>query len=71
MLAGPHEIARQFGAKHRPWWLIWYGEQTRQYWALAAWVRTPHAMFGAATPDALDAAIATFETLHPRPGRRP
>jgi hypothetical protein len=43
---------------------------TRQFWAMAFWVRTPHAMFGATTPDALDAAIATFETLYPRPGQQ-
>jgi hypothetical protein len=27
-------------------------------------------MFGADTPEALEAAIATFETLHPKTARR-
>jgi hypothetical protein len=57
--------------KHRPWWRIWYGRHTGQYWAMASWVRTPYAMFGATTPEALDAAIATFETLHPKPTTPP
>jgi hypothetical protein len=69
MLLGPHEIARHIEYKHRPWWLVWYGEQTRQFWAMSHWVHTPYAMLGADTPDALNAAIATFETLHPKPGR--
>jgi hypothetical protein len=67
MLLGPHEIARRIEYEHRPGWVAWYGRHTRQYWAVATWVRTPHAMLGAATPDALDAAITTFEMLHPKP----
>jgi hypothetical protein len=70
MLVDPHEIARRIGDKHRPWWLIWYGDHTRQFWAMPSWVRTPHAILSATTPDGLDAAIAVFESLHPRPGRQ-
>jgi hypothetical protein len=69
MFIGPHEIARRMEHKHHPWWLVWYGRSTRQYWAMARWVRTPGAMLGASVPDALDAAIATFETHHPPPRR--
>jgi hypothetical protein len=71
MLLGPHDIARRLQYRHRPGWLIWYGAQTRQYWALASWARTRHSMFGADTPEGLEAAITTFETLHPKPGQRP
>ena len=67
MLLGPQEIALRIAWKHRPGWVVWYGERTREFWALACWVRTPHAMFGAATPNALDAAMTTFETFHPKP----
>ena len=70
VLLGPHEIARRMEYKKRPWWLIWYGQQTRQFWAVASWVRAPDAMLSAATPEALNAAIAIFETLHPKPGQQ-
>ena len=70
MLLGPHDIARRLEYQHRPGWSIWYGKQTRQYWAVACWERTAGAMFAAATPEALDAAITTFEVLHPKPRRR-
>jgi hypothetical protein len=70
MLLGPHDIAQRIEYQHRPGWSVWYGRKTKLYWALACWVRTPGGMFSAATPEALDAAIATFETLHPKPGRR-
>jgi hypothetical protein len=69
MLLGPHDIARRLQYQHHPGWSVWYGAQTRQYWALASWVRTAHDMFGADTPEALDAAIATFESLHPKPAQ--
>jgi hypothetical protein len=67
MLLGHHEIARHIEYKNRPWWMVWYGDQTRQFWAMAHWVCTPQAMLSAATPDALNAAIATFEILYPKP----
>lgn len=67
MLLGPKEIALRIEYEHRPGWLVWYGDQTHQYWAMATWVRTPRAMLGADTPDALDAAITTFEMRHPKP----
>jgi predicted TIM-barrel fold metal-dependent hydrolase len=70
MLLGPHDIARRLQYQHRPGWSIWYGAQTRQYWALARWARTPHCMFGADTPEQLQAAITTFETLHPSLAQR-
>ena len=69
MLLGPHEIARRLEYKKRPWWLVWYGQQTRQFWAVASWVRAPDAMLSAPTPEALDAAIATFEQHHPKPSQ--
>jgi hypothetical protein len=70
MLLGPHDIARRLQYRHRPGWSVWYGGRTRQYWALACWVRPAGALFAADTPEALDAAIATFETLHPKPKQR-
>lgn len=70
MLLGPKEIAQSIEHKHRPWWSVWYGEHTQKFWAVATWVHTPQAMLDAATPDALDAAIATFEVLHPKPARQ-
>jgi hypothetical protein len=69
MLLGPHDIARRLEHQHRPGWVVWYGERTRQYWAMAVWVRTPRSLLGGATPEALDAAIATFEMFHPKPRR--
>jgi hypothetical protein len=56
--------------RRRPWWIVWYGRSTGLYWALAAWVPGLQSMLSAPTPDALDAAIATFEMLHPKPGER-
>jgi hypothetical protein len=67
MLLGPHDLARRIEHRHRPGWVVWYGRHTRQYWALASWVRTPHAMLAAATLDEIEAAIAGFELLHPKP----
>jgi hypothetical protein len=67
MLLGPDEIAQRIQHRHRPDWMVWFGRSTRHYWALAAWVRTPDGMLGAATPDALEVAITTFERLHPKP----
>jgi hypothetical protein len=67
MLLGPHDIARRLEYQHRPGWVVWWGEHTRQYWALATWIHTPYGMLCAATPEALDAAIATFEMFHPQP----
>lgn len=71
MLLGPHEIARGIEWSHRPGWVVWYGEHTRQYWALACWVRASYAMLTAATPDALAAAMAVFEMFNPKPGHQP
>jgi hypothetical protein len=70
MLLGPHDIARRLEYQHSPGWLVWYGRHTRQYWALARWARTRDGFLTAATPEALDAAIAAFEMFHPRPGCR-
>jgi hypothetical protein len=70
MLLGPHDIARRLEYQHRPGWSIWYGGETRQYWALACWMRAAGEMFGADTPEALEAAMATFETRHPKPRQR-
>jgi hypothetical protein len=67
MILGPHEIARRMEYQHRPWWVVWFGSHTRQYWAVASWVRGPHGMLAAATPEALEAAIAAFEAFHPKP----
>jgi hypothetical protein len=71
MLLGPHDIARRLQYRHGPGWSIWYGPKTRQYWALAPRARTRHGMFGADTPEALEAAIAAFETLHAKSRQRP
>jgi hypothetical protein len=65
MLLGPDEIARRIEYQRRPGWLVWYGQYTRQYWALAAWA--PRGMLAATNPDALDAAMTTFEMFHPKP----
>jgi hypothetical protein len=67
MLPGPDEMARQIQHRHRPGWLVWYGRATGQFWAMAAWARRPYGLVCAPTPDLLDAAIATFETFHPKP----
>lgn len=66
MLPSPHEIARQIQHHHRPGWLVWFGPYTKQYWALARWVRASH-MLSASTPDELVTAITAFETHHPKP----
>ena len=67
MLLGPQEIALRLEYQHHPWWVIWHGRHTRHYWALARWTSMPRGMLAAATPEALDAAIATFELIHPPP----
>jgi hypothetical protein len=69
MLFGPHEIARRFEYRHRPGWSVWYGAKTRQYWAVACWLR-PGGMLGADTSEALEAAIGAFEVLQPKPSVR-
>jgi hypothetical protein len=66
----PREIARRIEYRLRPWWTVWYGRHTRHYWALAAWVPGLRGMLSAPNPDALDAAITTFEMLHPKPMER-
>jgi hypothetical protein len=70
MLSRPDEIAQRIQYRHRPGWLVWYGRATKQYWALASWVHIPHAMLGAAAPDAIDAAMTTFEMLYPKRGQQ-
>jgi hypothetical protein len=66
MLLGPAEIALRIQYQHRPGWLVWYGNYTKQYWALASWVLDARAILDAATPDALEAGITAFERLHPK-----
>ena len=56
-----HEIARQLERERRPWWVIWYGNYTRHFWALASWVPGPAGALEAATPSMLIAAINNFE----------
>lgn len=65
----PDEIARRIQA-HRPGWSVWFGRATGLYWAVACWAWMPRGMLGAATPDAIDAAITTFEALVPKPQQR-
>lgn len=67
MLPGPDDVARWIQRRHRPWWHVWYGRATREYWAMPAWAPDRHGLLAATTPEALDAAIATFEAHHPRP----
>lgn len=67
MLLGPDEIAQWIEHRHRPGWTVWFGRSTGHYWALAGWARTPYGMLGAATPDALETAITSFEARHPKP----
>lgn len=66
----PHEMARRLEYGRRPWWTIWYGRRTHDYWAVAAWVPGLRGMISAADPYALDAAITTFEALYPKPAER-
>ena len=70
MLLDPDEMARRLQYRHRPGWSVWFGHSTRQYWAVACWVRGADGMLGAASPEALDAAIRSFELLHPKPQRQ-
>jgi hypothetical protein len=37
---------------------------------MAAWVPGVRGLISAPTPDMIDAAIATFEVLYPKPGER-
>lgn len=67
MLLGPDEVARRMQYERGPWWWVWYGHQTLEYWAVARWVRVSW-LLSAATPAALEAAIVAFETRYPRPG---
>jgi hypothetical protein len=63
-------MARRIEYRLRPWWVVWYGTHTRQYWAMAAWVSGMHGMLSAPGPNALYAAITAFEMLYPKPGER-
>jgi hypothetical protein len=65
-IAWHNAFARRLECQHRPWWRVWYGQHTRRYWALALWIRSAGAMLDAETPERLDAAMATFEMLHPK-----
>jgi hypothetical protein len=67
VLLDPEEIAQRIQCQHRPGWLVWHGKYTGRYWAMARWAPTPYGLLDAATPDELDAAIATFELLQPKP----
>lgn len=69
MSPGPDEVARQI-QRRRPGWSVWFGRWTGHYWALACWVHTADGLLSAAGPDALEAAIAAFELLHPKPKQR-
>ena len=53
--------------KFRPWWVVWWGEHTRCFWAIAAWVHGPASVIAERTPDALLVAMNNFETNHPKP----
>jgi hypothetical protein len=66
----PDEIARRLQHRHHPGWSVWFGNRTRQYWAAACWVRPAGGLIGAITPDGLEAAIASFEEVHPKPALR-
>lgn len=66
----PREIARQIECHRRPWWVVWYGRHTGCYWAMSSWVSGVHGMLSAPSPEALIAAIATFEMLHPKPSQQ-
>jgi hypothetical protein len=47
-------VARWIQHRHRPWWHVWYGRATRQYWAMPAWAPGPYGLLAATTPEALD-----------------
>jgi hypothetical protein len=70
MPLGPDEMARRIQHRHGAGWLVWFGRQTGQYWAMARWARTSGGMFSASSPDALETAIVSFELLHPAPEQR-
>jgi hypothetical protein len=70
MLLGRDDIARGIAYRHRPWWTVWYGHTTCRYWALPRWVEAARAvLIDAPTPEALEAAISTFEMFNPKPSR--
>jgi hypothetical protein len=69
VLPGPQGTARRI-ASERPWWIVWYGQHTRKYWAapLPSWITSSRArLIEATTPEALEAGIATFEMFNPSP----
>jgi hypothetical protein len=68
-VVGPDEVAWRLQCRRRGW-VVWFGRHTCRYWALAYWARTTGSLLEAATPDALDAAIASFELLHRKPEQR-
>jgi hypothetical protein len=74
MLLNPHDIARRIQSRYAPGWLVWYGGQTREYWAapLPWWIPKSRAqLLKGATPESLEAAIKTFEMLNPKPSHQP
>jgi hypothetical protein len=56
-----HKIADAIG-KSRPWWVVWWGEHTRCFWAIAAWVHGP--VLSERTPDALLTAMHNVESAY-------
>jgi hypothetical protein len=71
MLLRSDDIALGIAHRHRPWWTVWYGRHTRQYWAMPRWLAPTRArLIDESTPEALEAAIANFETFNPKPTRR-
>jgi hypothetical protein len=66
MQLSPDDMARRIQCA-RSGWLVWHGRQTKEFWALALWTRGSIGLIGAVGPDALEAAISTFEMLHPKP----
>jgi hypothetical protein len=61
-----HKIADAIW-KSRPWWVVWWGEHTRRFWAIAAWMHGPVSVIAERTPDALLATMHNFETIFPKP----
>src|SRR5690242_11096879 len=64
----PAEMARQLDAQCEGW-LVWHGQWSRRYWAIACWVRETQVLINAADPVQLLDLMTQIEAKHPKQAR--
>jgi hypothetical protein len=61
------EIADRIWRQRHSHWVVWWGEHSQHFWAIATWVRGPAGVIQQKTPDALVAAMNHIEMIYPKP----